>query len=90
MQTVILVMHLGRLQIDSNAFSIVCAIQVLLLWIRIQYFARVLQPTKNPFIETMRAVISEVPCTPFHSSCPTSLSDFEPVEFSLIARFGKQ
>jgi len=61
-------MHLGRLQIDSNAFSIVCAIQVLLLWLRLQYFARVLQPTKNPFIETIRAVISEVTTLPLATS----------------------
>lgn len=60
MQTVILIMHLGRLQLDSNAFSIICAIQVLLLWVRVQYFARVLQPTKNPFMDTLRAVIHEV------------------------------
>jgi hypothetical protein len=36
------------------------AIQVLLLWVRLQYFARVLQPTKNPFMETLRAVVAEV------------------------------
>lgn len=60
LQTVILVMHLGRLRVESNGFSVLCALQVLLLWLRLQYFARVLQPTRQPFMETLRAVISEV------------------------------
>lgn len=47
-QTAILVMHLGRLRVESDAFSVLCAIQVLLLWVRLQYFARVLQPTRQP------------------------------------------
>ena len=53
-------MHLGRFGVDSNAFSVICSIQVLLLWVRIHYFARVLQPTKNPFMDTLRSVIHEV------------------------------
>lgn len=59
-QTAILVMHLSRWAVASNTFSVLCAIQVLLLWVRLQYFARVLQPTRQPFMETLRAVLSEV------------------------------
>lgn len=40
MQVGITVMHVGRLGVHSNGFSILAAIQVLLLWLKIQYFAR--------------------------------------------------
>ena len=40
MQIVIAVMHLGRLGLASNTLSVLVAFQVLLLWIKAQYFAR--------------------------------------------------
>lgn len=40
LQTAIVIMHLGRLGLDSNELSVVMAIQVLVLWIKVQYYAR--------------------------------------------------
>ena len=40
LQTVIVIMHLSRAGVDSNALSVIVAIQVLLLWIKVQYYAR--------------------------------------------------
>ncbi|CAL8463844.1 g3378 [Coccomyxa elongata] len=59
-QISITVMHLGRLHLASNEVSVLMAMQVLILWVKVQYFARVLQPSKNPFIDTLRAVINDV------------------------------
>ncbi|KAL3141754.1 hypothetical protein ABBQ32_004434 [Trebouxia sp. C0010 RCD-2024] len=59
-QIVIAVMHLGRYAVGSEALSVLVSFQILLLWVKIQYFARVLQPTKNPFMDTLRAVIQDV------------------------------
>ena len=42
LQTAIVVMHLSRTGINSNELSIIMAIQVLLLWIKVQYYARYL------------------------------------------------
>lgn len=39
-QIAIAVMHLGRLRLASNTLSVLVAFQVLLLWVRAQYFAR--------------------------------------------------
>lgn len=40
LQVAIVVMHLSRAGLNSNALSVIMAIQVLLLWIKIQYYAR--------------------------------------------------
>ena len=40
MQTAIIIMHLGRLELQSSALSVLLAIQVLVLWIKVQYYAR--------------------------------------------------
>ena len=40
MQVTIAVMYLGRIDLESNFMSIILALQVLLLWIKVQYFAR--------------------------------------------------
>ncbi len=40
MQTAIIIMHLGRLELNSNELSVLLAIQVLVLWIKVQYYAR--------------------------------------------------
>ena len=40
LQIVIVIMHLSRAGMDSNALSVIMAIQVLVLWIKIQYYAR--------------------------------------------------
>jgi len=60
LQIAITVMHVARLGIHSNGSSVVASLQVLILWLRVQYFARCVQPTKNPFMETLRAVINDV------------------------------
>ena len=60
LQVVIAVMHLGRYKVGSEALSVLASFQILLLWIKIQYFARVLQPTKNPFMDTLKAVLQDV------------------------------
>ena len=39
-QIVLVVMHLGRIGLASNALSVLVAFQVLLLWVKAQYFAR--------------------------------------------------
>ena len=39
-QIVIAVMHLGRLRLASNTLSVLVAFQVLLLWVKAQYYAR--------------------------------------------------
>lgn len=54
------VMHLCRLHVRSETLSILVAAQCLLLWLKIQYFARVFQPTKNAFVDTLRSVVSDV------------------------------
>ncbi|KAK9804624.1 hypothetical protein WJX73_000016 [Symbiochloris irregularis] len=58
-QIAIAALYLGRIHLESNYFSVLVALQVLLLWIKVQYFARVLQPTSNPFMETLRSVIMQ-------------------------------
>ena len=40
LQAAIVILHLGRLGLDSNELSVVMAIQVLVLWIKVQYYAR--------------------------------------------------
>ncbi|KAK9858035.1 hypothetical protein WJX84_009559 [Apatococcus fuscideae] len=60
-QVAIAVMHLGRFNVSSDLLSVLMAFQVLLLWInKVQYFSRVLQPAKNPFIDTLTVVIEDV------------------------------
>ena len=40
MQITIVVMHVGRYMVASETLSILVAVQILLLWIKVQYFAR--------------------------------------------------
>lgn len=40
MQIVITVLYLGRIRLESNWVSVLVAAQVLLLWVKVQYFAR--------------------------------------------------
>ncbi len=40
LQIAIVVMHLNRAGLGSNALSVIMAVQVLLLWIKVQYYAR--------------------------------------------------
>ena len=39
-QITITVLYLGRFYLDTNFMSVLVALQVLLLWIKVQYFAR--------------------------------------------------
>ena len=52
-QIVIAVMHLGRLRLASNTLSVLVAFQVLLLWVKAQYFAR-RGPLRSPAREFQR------------------------------------
>ncbi|DBA98675.1 hypothetical protein WJX77_002585 [Trebouxia sp. C0004] len=60
LQIAIDVLHLSRLNVRSEVLSILVASQCLLLWLKIQYFARVFQPTKNAFVDTLRSVVADV------------------------------
>lgn len=60
LQVVISIAYLGRWQLHSDAISILAAIQVLLLWVRIQYFARAFQSMGNSFVNTLAAVVTSV------------------------------
>ena len=40
LQIVIAVMHLGRYAVGSETLSVLVSFQILLLWVKIQYFAR--------------------------------------------------
>ncbi|DBA86726.1 TPA: hypothetical protein ACH3X2_005431 [Trebouxia sp. C0005] len=60
LQIAIDVLHLSRLNVRSEILSILVASQCLLLWLKIQYFARVFQPTKNAFVDTLRSVVADV------------------------------
>ncbi|KAL3131635.1 hypothetical protein ABBQ38_007932 [Trebouxia sp. C0009 RCD-2024] len=60
LQVAIALVHLLRLNIRSEYVSILVASQCLLLWLKIQYFARVFQPTKNAFVDTLRSVVADV------------------------------
>ena len=39
-QIAITVLYIGRFYLETNFFSVLVALQVLLLWIKVQYFAR--------------------------------------------------
>eukprot|EP00877_Chromochloris_zofingiensis_P000357 jgi/Chrzof1/10321/Cz04g37120.t1 len=60
LQVLITVVHLQRDAVSSNWFSVVLALQCLLLWAKVQYFSRVLQATSTSFVDTLKAVISDV------------------------------
>ena len=62
LQTAIVVMHLSRTGINSNELSIIMAIQVLLLWIKVQYYAR--YPPRNASRDCMLLLLT-VSCTPY-------------------------
>ena len=40
LQIAIAVMHLGRYAVGSEVLSVLVSFQILLLWVKIQYFAR--------------------------------------------------
>ena len=40
LQIVIAVMHLGRYAVGGETLSVLVSFQILLLWVKIQYFAR--------------------------------------------------
>ena len=65
LQIAIVIMHLSRVGLNSNALSIIMAIQVLLLWIKVQYYARYV-PCNAPCNVPMRLHAAHVT-----SSCIT-------------------
>lgn len=46
----IAVVHLGRYALTTNVLSVVMALQVLVLWVKIQYFARYTPQIRNQFV----------------------------------------
>eukprot|EP00884_Botryococcus_braunii_P020993 jgi/Botrbrau1/7578/Bobra.0159s0027.1 len=46
--------------LGRNQYRAACSLQILLLWVKVQYFARVLQPNGNPFVETIRESVKYV------------------------------
>ena len=70
LQTAIVVMHLSRTGINSNELSIIMAIQVLLLWIKVQYYARYLSRNAPWLIHAGHIAPSCISCThnPFENS----------------------
>lgn len=59
-QILISIAYFGRWQLHSDALSVLSALQVLLLWWRVQYFARAFQNTRNTFLNTLVAVTRSV------------------------------
>jgi hypothetical protein len=59
-QILISIAYFGRWHLKSDALSILSALQVLLLWWRVQYFARAFQNMRNTFLNTIVAVIRDV------------------------------
>eukprot|EP00884_Botryococcus_braunii_P016377 jgi/Botrbrau1/3422/Bobra.139_1s0003.1 len=46
--------------IGRKSYRGACGLQIVVLWVKVHYFARVLQPTGNPFVETIRESINFV------------------------------
>lgn len=53
-------MHIGRVDLKSDALSVVLALQCIFLLFRLQYYSRVFKSTRFAFLETIRDVISEI------------------------------
>lgn len=91
LQTAIVVMHLSRTGINSNELSIIMAIQVLLLWIKVQYYARYLSRNAPWLIHARHIAPSCVSCThnPFEnwpSAAKHAAGQIWPVGSSFCAR----
>ena len=63
LQIAIVAMHLSRTQLKSNELSIIMAIQVLLLWIKVQYYARYMQRSALLQLHAGHTSSSCIPCT---------------------------
>lgn len=59
LQVAITAVHLERTHVKSPAFSVVLALQCLLLFAKIQYYSRVLQSANTSFVDTLKSVLSE-------------------------------
>lgn len=59
LQIAISVVHLVRSHVASPSFSVVLAMQCLLLFTKVQYYSRVLQCPRTSFVDTLRAVMGE-------------------------------
>lgn len=72
-QIVIAVMHLGRLGLASNTLSVLVAFQVLLLWIKAQYFARC-RPHPRQMLSSRARDLKAAACVSSRSLCALSCS----------------
>ncbi len=54
MQIVIFVLHLQRQYVNEGWFSVLVATQTVFMWSKLHYFARVFNPTKNLFVDSVR------------------------------------
>ncbi|KAI8468859.1 MAG: hypothetical protein J3K34DRAFT_425772 [Monoraphidium minutum] len=59
LQFAITYVHLERSYVKSPSFSVVLAVQCLLLFAKIQYYSRVLQSANTSFVDTLRTVLAD-------------------------------
>ncbi|GBF90826.1 transient receptor potential channel protein [Raphidocelis subcapitata] len=60
LQTAIAGLHAQREYVDEGWFSVIIAAQHVLMWTKLQYFARVFNPTKTTFVDTVRLVMDDM------------------------------
>lgn len=54
LQIAICGLHFQREYVDEGWFSVMIATQHVLMWSKLHYFAKVFNPTKNLFVDTIR------------------------------------
>ncbi|KAI3431652.1 hypothetical protein D9Q98_004699 [Chlorella vulgaris] len=59
-QIAVVMMHVGRLNINSDWLSILAATQCVLLLFRLQYFSRVFPATRFSFLDSLKEVLHDV------------------------------
>lgn len=59
-QVSITVLYLHGGYVGDSWFSILLAVQHLLLWSKLHYFARAFSPTKSLLVDTIRVVIDDM------------------------------
>ncbi|KAI8473618.1 MAG: hypothetical protein J3K34DRAFT_518899 [Monoraphidium minutum] len=60
LQVAISALHSQRGFVDEGWYSVMIATQHVLMWTKLQYFARVFNPTKTTFIDTIRLVMEDM------------------------------
>ena len=60
LQLAIAALHAQRAHVDEGWFSVLIATQHVLMWTKLQYFARAFNPTKTTFVDTIRLVVRDL------------------------------